>query len=212
MNSQLILEWIGYTGSVLIAVAMLNNSILKLRWYSFAGNILFIIYGYYIQAYPVAIVNLIIAITNIFFIKKLILKKEYLKILNINPENLYLKEFISFHRKELFSFFPNFKFSPDSYNECAFILRDMHVAGLFLARKLDKESLLIELDFVIPEYRDFRLGKFLFIQHLDYFRDHNYKRIISPCYNRKHEVYLNKVGFKMEMIEGKRMFVKYTGL
>jgi len=212
MDYQLIYEWIGYVGSLLIAFAMTNNSILRLRWYSLVGNIFFVTYGILISAYPVALVNFFIAGANIYFIQKLSLKSDYLKFLNIKPSNLYLKEFLNFHGKELFSFFPNFKYFPEKYVECAFILRDMNVAGLFLASKQDETTLLVELDFVAPAYRDFRIGKFIFNQHLDYFVDHGYTRIISPCYNRNHEKYLEKVGFVIEMIDGKRMFVKYLVL
>jgi len=208
MEYQAIYEWIGYVGSLLIAFAMVNNSILRLRWYSLAGNLFFITYGVLISAYPVALVNLFIAAANIYFIQKLSLKTEYLKFLNIRPENLYLKEFIDFHSKELFHFFPNFKYSPKKYVECTFILRDMNVAGLFLASKADEKTLLVELDFVTPAYRDFRIGKFIFNQHLDYFIKQGYTKIITPCYNRNHEKYLQKMGFVLEMINDKRMFVK----
>ena len=212
MENNLILELIGYFGTMVIAASLLSSSILRLRSLGLAGSIIFIVYGILIKAYPVALVNLLIAGTQLFYMQKFINKKELLKVLNIRPTNLYLKEFIDFYKKDLFHYFPNFRFAPEKYNECAFILRDMHVAGLFIASKFDDESLLIEMDFVIPEYRDFRLGKFLYVQHLHYFRENNYTRIISHCYNRNHENYLIRMGFEMEMIKGKRMFVIYTGL
>ncbi len=188
---------------------MTHNSILRLRWYSLAGNVFFIAYGILISAYPVALVNTFIAGVNIYFILKQSLKHKYLKFLNIKPTNLYLKEFIDFHSKELFHFFPNFKYSPEKYVECTFILRDMNVAGLFLASKLDKSTLLVELDFVTPAYRDFSIGRFIFKNHLDYFIDHGFTKIISPCYNRMHEKYLLRMGFVIEDLDGKRMFIKY---
>ena len=210
MDYHALYEWIGYIGSLLIAFAMINTSILRLRWFSLLGNIFFITYGILIDAYPVALVNLFIASANIYFIRKLSLKKEYLKFLNIKPGNLYMQEFLEFHAKELFYFFPNFKYSPETYVESTFILRDMNVAGLFLASKYDDNSLLVELDFVTPAYRDFRIGRFIFEHHLDYFKEHNYKRILSYSYNRNHEKYLLKMGFEKDMIDGKRMFVKYV--
>ena len=80
MENQIILDSVGYIGAVLMAIALINDSLLRLRWFSIAGNILFIIYGYLIGSYPVIAVNILIAIANGYYIQKLVFNKEYLKI------------------------------------------------------------------------------------------------------------------------------------
>ncbi|KJZ91303.1 hypothetical protein ClosIBUN13A_CONTIG235g03697 [Clostridium sp. IBUN13A] len=50
---------------------MFMKNIVKLRFINLIGCILFTIYGFIIKAYPVAIVNLIIAFTNIYYLYKL---------------------------------------------------------------------------------------------------------------------------------------------
>jgi len=50
----------------------------------------------------------------------------------------------------------------------------------------------------------------LAIEVLKIFKEHGYKRILSHSYNRNHEKYLVKMGFQQEMIDEKRMFVKYV--
>lgn len=65
------IEYVGYAASILIGISMFMKNIVKLRFINLIGCILFTIYGFMIRAYPVAIVNLIIAFTNIYFIYQL---------------------------------------------------------------------------------------------------------------------------------------------
>lgn len=65
------IEYVGYAASVLIGISMFMKNILKLRFINLIGCILFSVYGFIIKAYPVAIVNLVIAFTNIYYLYKL---------------------------------------------------------------------------------------------------------------------------------------------
>ncbi|WP_455793389.1 YgjV family protein [Clostridium butyricum] len=66
-----LIEYVGYAASILIGISMFMKNIAKLRFINLIGCILFTIYGFIIKAYPVAIVNLIIAFTNIYYLYKL---------------------------------------------------------------------------------------------------------------------------------------------
>ena len=66
-----LIEYVGYAASILIGISMFMKNIEKLRFINLIGCILFTIYGFIIKAYPVAIVNLIIAFTNIYYLYKL---------------------------------------------------------------------------------------------------------------------------------------------
>ncbi len=63
-----ILEWIGYAASVIIALSMTMNSIVKFRWINLAGAITFSAYGFLIGALPVGFLNGFIVCVDIFFI------------------------------------------------------------------------------------------------------------------------------------------------
>lgn len=66
-----LVEYVGYLSSILIGISMFMKNIVKLRFINLIGCILFTIYGFIIKAYPVAIVNLVIAFTNIYYIYRL---------------------------------------------------------------------------------------------------------------------------------------------
>ncbi|WP_294157255.1 YgjV family protein [uncultured Clostridium sp.] len=65
------IEYVGYVASILIGISMFMKNIIKLRFINLIGCILFTVYGFIIKAYPVAIVNLIITFTNIYYLYKL---------------------------------------------------------------------------------------------------------------------------------------------
>ena len=72
MNNFNWVEWIGYAASIFICISMFMKDIVKLRFINLIGCILFSIYGFIIKAYPVAIVNVVISCTNIYYLYKII--------------------------------------------------------------------------------------------------------------------------------------------
>ena len=61
------LQWIGYAASIIIALSMTMNSIVKFRWINLCGAFTFSTYGFLIGAYPVGILNGFIVLVDIIF-------------------------------------------------------------------------------------------------------------------------------------------------
>lgn len=70
------IEWLGYFASILIGISMFMKDIIKLRFINLIGCILFSVYGFIIGSYPVAIVNLIITFTQIYYLYKLLKEQD----------------------------------------------------------------------------------------------------------------------------------------
>jgi hypothetical protein len=197
MNADLIIEAVGYLGSALLIVSMTRTSILKLRIIGLVGSAVFLIYSLLIEAYPIAVVNVVIATVHIFFLRQLLSKrKEFFTILEVHPDSRYLGYFLDFHSDEIGKFQPGFRYQPASNQIRAFVLRDLVPAGLFIGRSCDDHSVEVELDFVIPQYRDFRVGRFLYSDRSGVFRDPECDRAWSPAGNRAHNEYLERMGFE----------------
>jgi len=197
------IEIIGYLGSILVASAMFFNSIIRLRWFSLFGSTLFTIYGFTIGAYPVGAVNGIIMVTNIYYLVKMYSKKEYFRTLEIRPNNNYLIDFLEFHKTDILKFFPDFE--KETHDISLLILRNMQVAGVFLATK-EEDYLCVKLDYVSPQYRDFKLGKYIYDEVQ--FKNKGYKEFRSGSYSKKNDKYLKKLGFQMQEIDKKPIFIK----
>ena len=65
------IEWIGYSASALIVISLIMTSVVKLRVLNTAGCVLFVVYGFIIGAYPIAISNLMIVLINLYHLYKL---------------------------------------------------------------------------------------------------------------------------------------------
>jgi hypothetical protein len=203
-----ILEILGYVASVVIALSMLMSSIMKLRWINLAGAFLFSLYGFLIGALPVGLLNGFIVCIDVYYLIMMYSKKELFKVLEIRPENKYLIEFLEFHKSEINKFFPEFSYKPEMNTLCFLILRDMAVAGVFLAHEYNKKTLKVGLDYVIPEYRDFKPGKYIYLKNHEYFLNKGYEQLCSKSHDKIHDNYLRKMGFSERIENGENLFFK----
>lgn len=193
-----LLEWIGYVASVLIALSMMVNSIVKFRWINLCGAVLFSTYGFMIHAIPVGILNGIIVGVDAWYLWLLYTKKEQFEVLEIQSGSDYLKRFIQFHSKDIQKICPGFAFNPELNTVSFYILRNMQVAGLFLAHRQDQDVLRVGLDFVIPEYRDYKNGRFVYEQLSKRFVAAGYKTVKAAVSNPINDSYFKKLGFKKD--------------
>jgi len=187
-------EWIGYMASVTVAVSLVMSSIVKLRWYNLLGAILFTIYGIIIGAWPVAVVNGFIIVIDIYYLVKMYTHNSLIKVVDVNADSSYLKEFISIHDQKLRSIFTNYNGLIENNDLCYLLLNDMQVAGFFIGRK-ENNTLNIIADFALPEYRDMKLGKHIF-SSLSPFKQHNIDSVTCCTTDKKHIDYLLNIDFK----------------
>ncbi|SUI83683.1 YgjV family protein [Shewanella morhuae] len=64
-------ETIGYFASIMVAISLTMKNIIWLRWLNFVGCTLFVIYGVFISAWPVAGMNAFVAGINIYHLIKI---------------------------------------------------------------------------------------------------------------------------------------------
>jgi hypothetical protein len=190
------LEYIGYLASVIVLISLLMSSVKRLRWINLFGSLTFVVYGFLIGAYPVAILNIGTVLINIYYLIKMTNKKTYFKILEIDKNSKYLEHFLLLHKNDLNSFCEIKDIDVDTADLSFYILRDIIPAGVFVGRKYDDNTLLIELDYVSPPYRDFSLGKYLYKEEKEIFTSKGFNKLITYTNNPLHMKYLNKMGFK----------------
>lgn len=196
MDSINYLEWIGYLGSVIVAISLTMTSMVKLRWFNLLGALIFTIYGLAIGAIPVALVNGFITIIDIYYLFVIYTSKDYFKVLEIEENNSYLTNFVKYYSKEIPKDFPNYKVNSKGEKVAFLILRDMAVAGVFIGRKIENSALEIELDYAIPQYRDFKTGDYLFNHQQEKFKSKGIDKIIVYPFSKSQGIYYKKVGFK----------------
>jgi len=205
-------EIIGYLASLIIAISMLMSSIRVLRWVNFIGATLFSIYGFWIAAYPVGVVNGFISIVDIYFLATMYFKKDLFKVLPVNGENKLLLEFLDFYKKDILVYFPDFLYNAEINKYSFFVLRNMAIAGVILASDYEPQILRIYLDFAVPQYRDYKVGKFVYDSYIEKFKEDGYKMLISFPSGKKQKRYLQKMGFVYANHNGKNAYIKNLSL
>jgi len=192
-----ILEYIGFAASIIIALSMTMNSILRFRWINLMGAITFSTYGFLIGALPVGLLNGFIVVVDLYYLASIYGAKHYFETLEVRGDNKYLLRFLEFHQKDIRRFFPNFVYKPEMNTMSFFVLRNMAVAGLVLAHRRENGELRVGLDYVVHEYRDYKNGKFVYDDLKNSLTKSGITRIVAEAHSPKHIKYLKKLGFSI---------------
>lgn len=195
MEQHLVYELIGYIASVLVAISLMMSAIIKLRILNLIGACTFSVYGILIGSVPVAAMNAFIVLINIWFLWKINRDKEYFQLQKVDESDRYLTAFIEYYRDSISTFQPGFNFKK-KHNFSLFILRNMIPAGLVMGNHDESGQLRVDLDFVIPDYRDFKIGNYLFSDKKDFFLEMGIVSIRASSGNKEHNVYLERIGFR----------------
>lgn len=195
MNSQTLFEIIGYTASVLIAISLMMKSLIRLRIINGIGALVFVVYGFLIKAYPIAFLNALIVVIDLYYLLKMLQRSEYFSLMEVTPDSTYLHFFLDFHYEDIRKFFPSFSYQGQPEDLTCFILRDTIPAGLIIIRPIGNKGSVL-LDYALPDYRDFKIGSFIFDDNADILRTQGIDTLEARSEVLEHERYLRQVGFK----------------
>ena len=188
------IEWIGYIASTIVLISLSLSSILQLRIVNLFGSILFSFYGFYIGSLPVGIMNLMIVFFNLYYLQKLFFQNDNFEIIESNNSQEYVQKFLEYFKKDIQKHFPDFKIQSTNKQLVLMVMRNMNFAGLFIANEKD-DILEVELDYVSPQYRDYKNGVFLFNHFRDSIKAKKYKRVKASTSVPQQIKYLKKIGF-----------------
>ncbi|RKM56092.1 MULTISPECIES: YgjV family protein [unclassified Butyrivibrio] len=193
MNTNMIIEAIGYLGSALVLVSFLMASVVKLRIINSIGSIIFTIYAFIIHSYPTALMNLCLVLINIYYLVKMSNTSVEYDFIKLNKGDSVISYFIDCYKDDIQKCFPgnplDFSTADTGYAVC----HKGNPAGVLLGR-LEDNNLDIMLDYSTPEYRDFSIGKFL----ISKLPDEGIKSMTYRGNDVNHKAYLSKVGFKQK--------------
>lgn len=191
-------EGLGYLASGLIALSMAMRSIVRLRWINLAGALAFSIYGVWIGSIPVALLNVLIVGINVWFLLRSHRSREAFRVVAMDPDSDYVREFLAVHEQEIRRFQPGFRLEPDRPDQHVLVtLRDLVPAGLVIGSRSGGDFT-IGLDYVAPRYRDFKVGTHLFRDRRDVFRSLGVGRLLTSGGTSDHVTYLERAGFRRE--------------
>ena len=202
-----ILDWIGYLGSLVVLISLLMSSIKKLRWINLVGAMIFAFYGFMISSIPTGFMNVGIAVIDIVFLVMMYKQKDYFRVLPITGDTEYLQQFFKFYRNDIEQYQALDEESLYNAPVKFYVLRNMTPASVFVADKFDEKTLEIKLDYAIPQYRDFKIGKYVYEKQQEYFSNLGYSKFIVFSDKKDHIKYIKKMGFEPHL-ELKNCYIK----
>lgn len=194
MNTSMIIEAIGYTGSALVLVSFLMVSVVKLRVVNTIGSLIFTVYAFIIHSYPTAIMNVCLVMINIYHLMKMrntSKESRTYDLVAVNAGDSMLNYILRRLSDDIKKCFPGIELDFSNANTSYIICFDGAPAGIFIGYKNDNGNIDILLDYSLPEFRDFSIGKFLFSNLASY----GITAVTYTGSDENHKEYLSKNGF-----------------
>ncbi|HVN48457.1 MAG TPA: hypothetical protein VMU30_06495 [Bacteroidota bacterium] len=200
--------FVGYLASAFLAISLIVTREMWFRWVNLCGCLTFVLYGYLIDAFPVILANGILAVINIVQIVNLSTHREHFEYVQIHHGDDIVESFIKFYQKDLRKYFPDFRFTTDENRICFMVLRNALMANLFVARKEEDGAIVVEINYTIPKFRDYKVGKFIFDEGRAYLQSRGVKTIFTKTYFKGHTQFLKRMGFTSIVRNNEQYFEK----
>jgi hypothetical protein len=200
---------IGYLASVLLGISLMMNDDLKFRWVNAFGCLFFIIYGFMISAFPIVLTNAFLLLINVYYLVKIYRTTEDLELMEFKGDEKLIHKFLGFYKKDIHHFFPGYVYEPNEKNIRFVVLRDLVIANIFIAELKEDGTAVIQLNYTVPKYRDYKIGEFIFNKENKFLSEKGVKRIVyESVANKKYQKLLKKLNFKIITTNGTNHFIR----
>ncbi len=192
---ELWVELIGYIGSFLVALSLFMGNILKLRWINLAGALSFIVYGSIIHAYPIVVLNAVLAFANSYHLWRLNHERVVFEIVKVNSEEdlvtLFLKQYLSVIQKE----YPHFNAEQLADADSFMVLKKLQPIGLYVYHKERGEEGQLIIDYMTPAFHNIQYIARLYRRHVRAMLDHQVHLLTIPIDHITQKKRYRKLGF-----------------
>lgn len=195
--SEQTIDIIGYFASLFVAISLSLRSVWKMRWINLIGCLLFTFYGILLKAWPLAIANGYISLMNVWYLIDLSKATACFKIDELeNIGENYFDKFYKFYEDDIRSFFPAISYDDLKKAKTHIMFRNMIPVGVFAYNMENEDTAQVLMDYVVPKFRDFKFGSYLYERKSYIFRDKKIAKLKVKTSVLAHEKYLLKLGFK----------------
>jgi hypothetical protein len=181
-------DWIdllGWGGSALLVWSLLQTRLMKLRVWNLVGCVALIVFNTVIRVWPMVGLNVVLAAINIWYIVRMARtrhdERAYV-VIPLGADDAFVAHLVRLHAADITRFTPAFNWDTARADGWAFLIlsRD-EIVGIVIGHgdPDDPRVARIELDYVLPRYRDFTPGEFVY-RRSRLFTDRGYRRVVSP--------------------------------
>jgi hypothetical protein len=195
------LQVIGWAGSAILITSLLQTRVLRLRELNLLAAVLLVVYNAVLGIWPMVAMNVCIAGINVWHLSRLLRTRHdpgTYEVVGIGPGEEYLTYVLQRNQRDVERFNPEPTWDPAAPGAMAvLVLRAGETVGVVLARDAGDGVAQIDLDYVLPRFRDFTPGEFVY-RRSGLFTERGFRRVVAPRRMRDADEYLARVGFRRD--------------
>lgn len=194
-----LLEALGWIGSAVLVFSLLQTRVMRFRVLNLASCVVLIGYNAALAVWPMAAMNVVLVGINIWAISRLLRERHDERVYDavaIGTDEPFLHHLLARHAADVAAFNPDLPADVVASADHAFLVSSAdQVVGVVLSRDGAEEGeQLVVLDYVLPAFRDFTPGEFVF-RPGGPFADLGTRRVVASPGMASSERYLRAVGF-----------------
>lgn len=197
----ILLECLGYLGTVLTLMSMMMTSVVKLRTWSATGSFISMIYAIICGAWPVVFLNVGLILINTYHLIRMRGNKIQFDCVRFDPYGDGLMYFLNHNKRNIQYCFPGYEYTPKDETNAYMVFADGEAVGLLIGTR-EGSIFNVELDYATPKFQDCSVAEHLYA----YLREQGITTLVAerkPTDYNQYKQYLTKMGF--ENREGKQV-------
>jgi hypothetical protein len=188
------LEVLGWTGSIVLVISLLQTRILRLRLINLTGSLILTAYNVAIEVWPMVGLNVVLSVINVYFLVTMLRSRHdptAYTVLEVEHDDRYLQHLLSVHAEDIRRSFPHFG-SVQAHQSAFIILHGDEAVGVVVIEDAEPGVAQVVLDWVTLRYRDSTPGEFVF-RRSEMFSRRGYSRVVTAPDTAN--AYYPKIGF-----------------
>jgi hypothetical protein len=200
---QTLLEAIGWIGSALIVLSVMQSRMLRFRWMNLSGSIVATGYNLVLEIWPFVAMNAAIALISAYWLTRLYREAKdpaVYQVLEVAPDSPFLQHLLEVHADDIAAHQPGFAaqcVDPDPELSTLLLVRGDEAVGVVAVRNAGDGVGVIELDWVKPRFRDFSPGHFVY-NDSGALPAAGFRHLTLTPHEATDTEYLRRIGFRLE--------------
>lgn len=194
------LEAIGWAGSAVLVWSLWQARVLRFRALNLAASVVLAGYNAVLAVWPMVAMNAVIALIDLYHLARLVRTRDdehTYEVVEVGPNEDYLRHVLRRHAEDIERHNPGFLWDGAAPGRSAFlVVRDSETVGVVLLSDAGGGTARVELDYVLPRFRDFSVGKFVYRRD-GLLASRGFRRLVAPT-DRMVDArdYFPRVGFR----------------
>ena len=196
------LEVIGWVGSILVVLSLMQARVLRFRWMNLIGAVIATAYNAWVGVWPFAAMNAAISIIDVYWLVRLYREahdEAVYDVVEVASGDAYFQRVVTVHASDIARSQPSFSAAAAAgQDRSAFlVVRGDETVGAVVIRDGGGGTAVVELDWVTPRFRDFTPGEFVH-RSSGIFTGKGFHEVVVESPLASEHSYLARVGFSAD--------------